>query len=110
MAEADVIALRSESFDEKKALTITHPLERWKKMKFMPGEYTIKEIVKPIIKGGKLLEKYPTLEEIRAFADKEKATFWDEYKRLDKPHIYKVDLSDGLYQLKTSMISEIRGG
>ncbi|MBO7368777.1 MAG: nicotinate phosphoribosyltransferase [Clostridia bacterium] len=110
MAEADVIALRSESFDEKKALTITHPLERWKKMKFMPGEYTIKEIVKPIIKGGKLLGKYPTLEEIRAFADKEKATFWDEYKRLDKPHIYKVDLSDGLYQLKTSMISEIRGG
>ena len=109
MALADLIALRSESFDEDKPLTITHPLERWKKMTFEPGEYSIKEIVKPIIKGGKLAEKLPDLSSIRAFADEEKATFWDEYKRLTNPHIYKVDLSDGLYELKTKMIGEIRG-
>ena len=109
MATADVIALRGETFDDSKPLTITHPLERWKKMTFEPGEYRIKEIVKPILKGGKLVEKLPSLSEIRAFADSEKASFWDEYKRLLNPHIYKVDLSDGLYELKTRMIDEIRG-
>ena len=32
----------------------------------------------------------------------------DEYKRLDQPEIYKVDLSDGLYELKTTMLDKIR--
>lgn len=107
-ALADIIALRSEVFDENKPLTITHPVERWKKMTFEAGEYSLKEIVHPVLKGGKLCEKLPDLKEIRAFADGEKETFWDEYKRLDKPHIYKVDLSDGLYELKDGMIKGIR--
>ena len=36
-------------------------------------------------------------------------SFWEEYTRNDNPHIYKVDLSDELYELKTSMIKQIRG-
>ena len=108
MAQADVIALRGETFDVSKPLTITHPVERWKKMTFAAGEYTVKELIVPVIKGGKLVEKLPDLKGIRAYADAEKETFWDEYKRLDKPHIYKVDLSDGLYKLKSDMIDGIR--
>ena len=50
----------------------------------------------------------PTLSQICAFAENEKQTFWDEYKRLDNPHIYKVDLSEKLYNIKNDMISEIR--
>ena len=108
MAQADVIALRGEVFDETKPLTVTHPVDRWKKMTFNAGEYKLKEIIRPVIKGGELCEPLPDLNKIRAFADAEKETFWDEYKRLDKPHVYKVDLSDGLYKLKTDMINEIR--
>lgn len=110
MAQADVIALRGEVFDEKQPLIITHPVERWKKMTFEAGEYSIKEIVCPVLKGGKAVGALPSLEKICEFAQMEKASFWDEYKRLDQPHIYKVDLSDGLYELKTNMISEIRQG
>ena len=110
MAQADLIALRGEKIDERNDLVITHPVERWKTLTFEKGKYSLKEIVVPVLKNGKLVEKLPNLAEIRAYADAEKATFWDEYKRIDKPHIYKVDLSDELYKLKTEMIGEIRKG
>ncbi|MBP5177376.1 MAG: nicotinate phosphoribosyltransferase [Clostridia bacterium] len=108
MAEADIIALRGEVFDETEPLTVTHPVDRWKKMTFEPGKYTIKEIVKQVISGGKVVMDMPPLKEICDYCKAEKATLWDEYKRIDNPHIYKVDLSDGLYRLKTDMIEQIR--
>ena len=63
-----------------------------------------------IIENGKLVYRLPKLSEIREYAAKDKDTFWDEYKRLDQPHVYKVDLSDGLYALKTEMLDKIRRG
>ena len=110
MAEADLIALRGETFDTSKPLTIVHPVERWKKLTFEPGEYTMKELPIKVIENGELVGAMPSLKEIVAYAKKEKETFWDEYKRIDKPHIYKVDLSDELYTLKTNMINAIRRG
>ena len=62
-----------------------------------------------MIKGGEVTYKLPTLNEIREYAKKELESFWDEYKRLDRPHVYKVDLSDELYELKRSMLEKIRG-
>ena len=32
------------------------------------------------------------------------STLWEEYKRLHKPHLYKVDLSRPLWTLKRSML------
>jgi nicotinate phosphoribosyltransferase len=42
--------------------------------------------------------------DIQAYAKKELATFWDEYRRLMMPHRYKVDLSEPLYTLKQDML------
>lgn len=107
MAEADVIFLRGEKIDTSKPLTLYHPLERWKSITF--ENYQLKEITVKVIENGKLVYKMPRLSEIAEYAKGELATFWEEYKRIDQPHIYKVDLSDGLYELKTSMIKNIRG-
>ena len=51
----------------------------------------------------------PNVTEIKEYVKTELDSFWDEYKRLDRPHVYKVDLSDKLYQLKAEMIDSIRG-
>ena len=107
-AQADVIALRDEKFDPSQPLTITHPVDRWKSMTFEPGRYTVKELVETVISNGECVRPRPTLKAVCEFAKSEKETFWDEYKRIDNPHIYKVDLSDKLYELKTSMIESIR--
>ena len=61
-----------------------------------------------IIRDGNLVYKLPSLKEIKEYAKQELESFWDEYKRLDRPHVYKVDLSDKLYELKTSMLENIR--
>ena len=107
-AEADLIALRGEKIDFSKPLTLYHPIERWKKITF--ENYTARELPVAIIKGGKLVYDLPKLKDIRAYAAKEMDSFWDEYKRLDQPHVYKVDLSDELYALKTDMLDKVRRG
>ena len=106
-AEADFICLRSEdAVDTSKPLVLTHPTERWKKTEYV--DYEVRTLQVDVIKDGKLVYKLPTLSEIKEYTKKELETFWDEYKRLDKPHVYKVDLSDQLYELKRSMLEEIR--
>ena len=107
-AEADLIALRGEKIDFTKPLTLYHPIERWKKITFT--DYIARELPVQIIKDGKLVYKMPPLKEIRDYAAKEMDSFWDEYKRLDQPHVYKVDLSDELYALKSDMLDKVRRG
>ena len=108
-AEADFIFLRDEEpIDTEKPLVLTHPTERWKTITFT--NYELRPLQVDVIKDGKLVYDMPSLKEIKAYAEKELASFWDEYKRLDRPHIYKVDLSDKLYELKQKMLDEIRLG
>ena len=106
-AEADFIYLRNEEeYDKSKPLILTHPTERWKTITF--DNYELRSLHADIVKDGKLVYDMPSLSEIKKYAERELATFWDEYKRLDKPHVYKVDLSDALYELKTAMLESIR--
>lgn len=107
-AEADLIALRGEKIDFDSPLTIYHPIERWKKTTF--DNYEVRELPVKIIENGKLVYDMPKLSEIKTYAADEMSSFWDEYKRLDQPHVYKVDLSDELYALKTDMLDKIRRG
>lgn len=107
MAEADFIFLRDEPpVDTSKPLVLTHPIERWKTITF--ENYELKALQKDVIIDGKVVYDMPSIKEIKAYAEKEMASFWDEYKRLDKPHVYKVDLSDKLYELKSDMLDRIR--
>lgn len=107
-AEADVICLKHEGeIDTTKPLTLTHPTERWKTITFT--NYEVRRLQIDVIKQGKLVYDMPSLSQIKKYAETELETFWDEYKRLDRPHVYKVDLSDELFALKQSMLQKIRG-
>jgi nicotinate phosphoribosyltransferase len=52
----------------------------------------------------------PSLNDIAAYARRELDSLWDEYKRLHQPHRYKVDLSDGLYALKSELLARYGSG
>ena len=105
-AEADLICLKGEEIDEREPLTIFHPKDTWKRTTFT--NYMVRRLSRKVIEGGKPVAPSPSLAEVCAYAEREKQSFWDEYKRLDNPHIYKVDLSEKLYNVKNEMISEIR--
>lgn len=106
-AEADFIYLRNERpYDESKPLTLTHPTDRWKTITF--DNYELRPLQIDVVKEGNIVYERPKLSDIKKYAERELSTFWDEYKRLDKPHVYKVDLSEPLYELKTAMLESIR--
>ncbi len=103
-AAADLIALKEEKFDTDTPLTLFHPIETWKKITFT--DYKMKELSVPVIKKGEVCYDFPKVSEIIKHAKESFDEFWEEYKRLTNPHIYKVDLSDKLYELKKRLLSE----
>lgn len=106
MAIADLIALEDEVIDNTKPLTIYHPELAYKRMTLR--DFTVRKLLVPIFEKGKQVYTCPDLSSIQAYAKAELATLWEESKRLLNPHVYKVDYSDGLYELKKSLMSEYR--
>lgn len=106
-AEADLIVVRGEVPDESKPLTVFHPKETWKRTTFT--DYTVRPLTVQVIRGGELAVPLPSLADVCAYAAREKESFWDEYKRNDNPHVYKVDLSQRLFDIKNQLIESIRG-
>ncbi|MCL2671813.1 MAG: nicotinate phosphoribosyltransferase [Clostridiales bacterium] len=102
-AIADLLQLEEETIDTSRPLTIFDPLAPYKRMTL--ADFTARELLIPIFKGGACVYESPPVTEIRAYAAQELSTFWDEYKRVRNPHVYKVDLSDALYALKQRILT-----
>ena len=103
-AEADLITLFDEKIDESKPISIFHPIYTWKTTTY--EDYILKPMLKQIFKSGELVYELPDIEEIREYCKSEVESLWDEFKRFDNPHIYKVDLSKNLWELKNNLLNE----
>ena len=68
-------------------------------------EYEARKLLVPIFEDGRLVYQSPALLDIASYARRELDTFWEEYRRLNRPHRYKVDLSEKLYTLKQELLS-----
>ena len=95
--------LYNEEIDSSKPLTIFHPIYTWKTKTF--ENYTIKELHKPLFLNGECKYERKSVMEVREYVQTELNSLWKEYKRLINPEIYKVDLSEDLWNLKTGMIA-----
>ena len=103
---ADIICLVGETFNEDEPLLLFDPIATWKKTLLKGGTYTMKELLQPIFIHGECKYESPSVKEIAAFCKEEKATLWDETKRLFNPHKVYVDLSQKLYDTKTELLNE----
>ena len=101
-AIADYIVRAGEEVDTAKPLELFHPVETWKRMTV--ENFSVRNIRTTWVKDGKRVESPKHVKEINAYFKQEYARFWEEYTRLDMPHIYKVDLSPALHGLKTDMM------
>ncbi len=102
-ALADLIALADETYDEAEPLTLFDPENTWKRSTYT--NYTLRPLLAPIFREGKRVYALPPILTIRDYAQRELSTLWPEYKRLHKPHLYKVDLSRPLWDLKQSLLA-----
>jgi nicotinate phosphoribosyltransferase len=58
----------------------------------------------PVVRGGKLVAGFPSLQATQAFARERFALLPGEHKRFANPHVYRVGLSEKLYQLRQELI------
>ena len=97
-AIADELCLYDETIDTTKEHTIFDPNATWKQKTLT--NFTARELQVPIFKNGECVYESPSIEEIKAYCQKEVETLWDEVKRFENPHRYYVDLSQKLWDIK----------
>ena len=103
-AIADYLCVYDETVDDSKDFEIFDPDATWKRKNVY--NFTAKELQVPIFKNGELVYKCPTLEQIRTYCLQQVDTLWDEVKRFDNPHIYYVDLSQKLWDIKYGLLKD----
>ena len=104
---ADLICLADEVFDPEQDMIIFDPIETWKKTKLKGGTYTLRELLVPIFRNGECVYTSPSVMEIRDVCTAEKDSLWDETKRFHNPHAVYVDLSDRLYEIKSTLLQQM---
>lgn len=104
-AQADLVTVYDETICVNQPLTIFDPDHPWKKKTFC--DFFARELLIPVFKDGVcVLREKPTVQEIRAYSGEQIDRLWDEMKRFEHPHLYYVDLSPKLWQIKNKLIEE----
>ncbi len=104
-AYADILTLVSENIDSSKDIVFFNELYPTHKTNFRANEYSVKELLIPIVKNGRIIYNSPALIKIKEHCEKEINTLYPGVKRLKNPHKYYVDLSNKLLNLKKSLIN-----
>lgn len=105
--KADLICFADETYDTSEDLLLFDPIETWKKTTLSGGSYTMRELLIPVFLNGACVYTSPSVKEIAAYCKREKQTLWEESKRLFYPHQMYVDLSQSLYEVKQSLLSDV---
>lgn len=93
--------------DISKGCTIINPFDSTQH-KVLHKDLASYDLLVPIFREGKLVYSSPTLDQIRAHANKELEQCHDSLKRFLNPHRYVVGLEQSLYDLKIDLIRKIR--
>lgn len=102
MAVADLITQGDEEIDFSAPLTIFDPLEPWKRMTL--DDYSARPMLTPLFVEGEALPVEEDLAALSAYRASQEETIWEEHLRPVNPHPFKVDLSDGLWNLRHSLM------
>jgi nicotinate phosphoribosyltransferase len=105
--KADLICLADEVFDETADLKLFDPNAPWKKTRLAGGSYRMREMLIPVIQNGQTVYHSPSVMEIQKICNREKETIWDETKRFVNPQEIYVDLSQKLYDMKTTLLHQM---
>ena len=101
-AVADLLCVHDEIYDGSEPIEIFHPQHTWKRKTLT--NFHLRELLVPIFKNGECVYESPSTEDIREYCKGQIDLLWDEVKRFENPHIYYVDLSEKLWNLKQKML------
>lgn len=109
-ATADVLALQHEDVPNMPEIVLRHPSDITKMRIVRHDEIEIEPLHREIIRDGKLVYDWPSLEAIRQARRDDVARLDPGVRRLIHPHIYHVSLTQALWDLKYELIAEARSG
>ncbi|HOP99886.1 MAG TPA: nicotinate phosphoribosyltransferase [Acetivibrio clariflavus] len=103
-AIADVLTLRDEVIDDSKPYEIFDPEYTWKRKTVT--DFYAKRLQVKIFDKGTCVYKSPKLKEIRDYCSEQIDNLWEEVKRFENPHVYYVDLSTDLWEMKQQLLKQ----
>jgi nicotinate phosphoribosyltransferase len=105
---ADLVAFVDEEVDGSRAHTFHHPFVDYRHFRLKaPGD--IVPLLVPYMKGGKLVGKLPTLQEVQTLTRSNLDALDGTFKRIINPHIYKVSISDAVKRTKEGILKRYLG-
>jgi len=105
-ASADLIAMSDEVFDMSRPLSLFDPVHTYKRKTLR--HYEMEPLLVPIFAAGELVYELPRLAEIRQRVEDNLGRFPSEILRHVNPHVYHVDLSEQLWNLKHELLHKFR--
>lgn len=107
MASADLIRLTTEpALDAAGPLELFDPVHTYKRK--VIAHYEQEELLVPVFLDGQLVYELPDLPAIRARVEAGLSQFSSEILRPVNPHVYHVDLSQPLWDLKLQLLNQWR--
>ena len=104
---ADLITKAGETVDMSAPYRYADPVKPWKNRSF--ENCTAKKLQHQVVKAGKRIVEPESLEEIRAYVEKQLNTeVWEEEQRFENPHEHYLDMSPAYYEMKMDMLHESR--
>jgi nicotinate phosphoribosyltransferase len=108
-ATADVLALAEEDLPNTAELILHHPGDYTKWRRVRRDEVQLEPLHTEILREGRLVYEWPTLEDMRAARKADIARLDAGVRRLIHPHIYHVSLTEALWHQKQELIVGARG-
>ncbi|MEI7555634.1 nicotinate phosphoribosyltransferase [Candidatus Chlorohelix sp.] len=106
-ATADVLSLEGEDLRQHENLRLYHPSDPAKYRILHSSEIEkVEPLLVEMVREGKFVYDSPSLEEMRAVRDADLSRLDEGVRRIIKPHVYHVSLSENLWQLKQRLIAE----
>jgi len=107
-AVADLITSFEEEVNMDEPYRYVDPEKPWKNRFF--ENCTCKELQQLVIKDGKRTQPPRSLEEIRSYVKEQlDSEIWQEEQRFENPHKHYLDMSPDYYDMKMSLLHNLRG-
>ncbi len=106
MATADLLCLREEDPRAQAVLTLRHPTDHTKQRTLRAEEISaIEPLMVEVLREGRQVYETPPLEAMRAARQQDIERLDPGVRRLIRPHVYHVSLSESLWALKQRLIA-----
>jgi nicotinate phosphoribosyltransferase len=102
-ARLDLISCNEEEIQEGLEYLVHHSSADWRQLKIVPSR--VEPLLFKVMERGARIREMPDIGHIQAFMKERIQVFDSTYLRLLNPHIYKVSITDRLFDLKVSLIN-----